>query len=75
MVYKFLFFVFQIFIPITCQDSLDAAIHVVDKNEKITSLRLFLTNSGSPYNHNHITDSNKSHVSYPTYFTTMEPPN
>lgn len=33
----------EVYVPITCQAELASAIHLVEKNEKITSLRLFLT--------------------------------
>lgn len=33
----------EVYVPITCQAELQSAIHLVEKNEKITSLRLFLT--------------------------------
>lgn len=34
----------EVLIPICCQADLDTAISLVDKNERVTSLRLFLTN-------------------------------
>ncbi|XP_053385541.1 mitogen-activated protein kinase kinase kinase 3-like [Mercenaria mercenaria] len=56
----------EVYIPIKCQADLDSAIHLVDKNERVTSLRLFLTNSnhtghhGFPNSHHIASDPYKS---------------
>ncbi|XP_052816284.1 mitogen-activated protein kinase kinase kinase 2-like [Mya arenaria] len=52
----------EIFGQITNQGSLDSAVQVVDKNDKISSLRLLLTNSSSPPFNHRITTSKSHHT-------------
>ena len=62
------------YIPITCQAELESAITLVEKNEKITSLRLFLTHPNdrpvlNAQTRSASVNTYKSHVSITSLYT------
>ncbi|KAL4217458.1 Mitogen-activated protein kinase kinase kinase 2 [Mactra antiquata] len=57
----------EMYIPIQCQADLDTAIELVDKNERITSLRLFLTNPSNGIGPTSSLSNNNSHSHTDSY--------